>query len=302
MSKNKFEYIGYGFVGSKKEESQVEVKSTKAYKALRAAFVDSIIIEVAPPSNSKRWKLRELITENLHNKNFVLVVPSIETLGGTYEDATSTYNIVIDSFNIIILNRPDLSTFTLEGKSLVSLNDLRAIEKLQADFACARMSTNGKGRKAIPLDEKFRKVFWAWQNYFIDTKDAIDLLGCSRGTLYSLAQEFMTSYTFNGIYYNEYENLEDFENKPVRGITLDDDTNEILLKIQRTLGFNWTFGGVNDVLSTIPSKKIKFGVRYDYLRLKLNFQYGRSGMAVATKTYSKGHEYVEQLREELKNI
>lgn len=301
MSKNKFEYIGYGFVGSKKEESQVEVKSTKAYKALRAAFVDSIIIEVAPPSDSKRWKLRELITENLGNKNFVLVVPTIETLGGTYEDATSTYNIVIGSFNIVILNRPDLSTITLEGESLV-VNDLKAKEKLQADFACARMSSNGKGRKAIPLDAKFRKVFWAWQNYFIDTKDAIALLGCSRGTLYSLAQEFMTSYSFNGVYYNEYDNLEDFEKKPVRGINLDDDLNDILIKIQRELGFDWTLDGVNDVLETIPWEKQKFGVRYDYLRLKLNFQYGRSGMAVATKTYSKGQTYVEQLREELKNM
>ena len=47
----------------------------------------------------------------------------------------------------------------------------------------------------------------------------------------SLAQEFMTSYSFHAVYYNEYDNLEDFEKKPVRGINLDDDLNESVINL-----------------------------------------------------------------------
>ena len=306
---NKYRYIGYGFLGSKKKENEVDIKSTKAYKALRAAFVDEIIIEVADPSDTSRNKLREIITENLTfgsngwvdgtKENIVLVVPTVETLGGIYEEAVSTYCFLTDSYHIIILNRPDLSTFTMDGKVLVELNDIDTIGQLRAEFACARMTT--RGRKAIPLDAKFRKVFWEWQNYYIDTKDAIELLGCSRATLYSLSKEFMTSFAFSDVYMKEYDNLENSLDKAVRGIVLDDDTNEILICAQRHMGDNWTLEGFN-VAVRGKQFKFKYGMWNDYLRLRLNYKYGRAAMSYATKTYSKGIEHVQKLREELNTM
>lgn len=306
---NNFKYFGYGFVGSTKDRSEIEINSTKAYKALRAAFVDTITIEVADPSDTKHWELHSLITDlidgkiKLDGKQPVLVVPTAETLGGNYEDATSTYDFVtMARLHIIILNRDDLSTCTLDGKVKVEDDDLEARDNLRAEFACARMNT--RGRKAMPIDAKFRKVFWAWQNYFIDTQDAIDLLGCSRGTLYSLSQEFITSFSFSGVYDREFdEYLLNYADKPVRGITLDDEITNKLIAIHRIVGDNWTESSVSYALvnERVGFSK-KFGLTKEYIRLRLNYMYGRAGMAAATKMYSKGEEYVAQLREELKNM
>ena len=303
---NPFIYFGYGFVGSTKNRNEIEIKSTKAYKALRAAFVDNITIEVADPSDTKRWELRRLITNllegdiELDGKQAVIVVPSIEALGGNYEDATSTYNFILGLCHIVILNRPDLSTCTMDGTVTVALNNLNGIERLQSEFACAKMTS--RGRKALSPNAKFRIVFWAWQNYYIDTEDALDLLGCSRGTLYSLAKEFMTAYSFGGIYVSEYDMLQDYDYKPVRGITLDENTEEVLRSIQRQLGNDWTEEGVSDVLKTIDSNKIKMTAWSDYIRLKLNYQYGRAAMAAASRRYARGEGYVAELKEQLASM
>lgn len=304
--KNNFKYFGYGFVGSTKDRNKIEIKSTKAYKALRAAFVDNITIEVADPTNPKHEELHELIDNlfdgkiKLDGKQAVLVVPSVETLGGDYKHATMVYNHITGLMHIIILNRADLSTCTLTGEVKVALDDMQGIKKLRAEFACAKLTT--RGRKAIPIDTKFRKVFWAWQNYFIDTQDALDLLGCSRGTLYSLSQIFMTSFSFTDLYWKEHdEYMENYADKPIRGVTLDDQTVEHLIAIQRTVGDNWTESTVADALRG-KWGKTKYSTVQEYIRLRLNYMYGRAGMAAATKMYSKGEAYVAQLREELKKM
>ena len=309
MKKNTFKYIGYDYIASKKERKDIEINSTKAYKALRAAFLDSITIEVAPPSDTKRNDLREIIMNsfNFNDKGFmvsasntVIVVPTVETLGGTHKDACDTYDIILGRLHIIILNRPDLSTITLNGEVLVELSDKAAIQKLKTEFACTKTTT--RGRKAISIDAKFRKVFWSWQNYYIDTQDAIDLLGCSRQTLYSLAQEFITSNIYGDVYYDEYYMLEDYEMKAIRGINLDEDTKEVLIQINRTIGNCWTLEKVIDALAKQPNEKIKFPMRNDYIRLRNNLLYGRAAMVSATREYSKGKEYVEQLKKEINSI
>ena len=304
---NNFKYFGYGFVGSTKDRSEIEINSTKAYKALRAAFVDTITIEVADPSITKHQELHRLIDDlinekiELDGKQAVLVVPTAETLGGSYEEATSTYNLLSWSpVHIIILNRDDLSTCTLDGQIKVARHDRETRDYLQAEFACARMNT--KGRKSLPINARFRKVFWAWQNYFIDTQDALDLLGCSRGTLYSLTQEFITLPSFRGVYIREFDkHLTDYENKPVRGVALDDETVALLFMVQRKLGDNWTPARVAEVMP-VRSHQRKFGSAKEYIRLRLNYRFGRAAMAEASKRYSKGKEYVAQLKQELQNM
>ena len=304
---NNFKYFGYGFIGSKKDRSQIEIKSTSAYKALRAAFVDNIIIEAADPSISVHQELRSLIDNlingkiELEGKQPLLVVPTAETLGGSYEEATSVYDLVTRShIHIVILNRDDLSTCTLDGQVKVARHDTKARDYLRAEFACARM--NAMGRKSLPINAKFRKVFWAWQNYFIDTKDALDLLGCSKSTLYSLTQEFITLPSFRGVYIREFdEYLTDYENKPVRGVTLDDETVDLLFAVQRKLGDKWAPANVAEAMP-VRSHQRKFGSAKEYIRLRLNYRFGRAAMVAATKMYSKGEAYVAQLREELKNM
>jgi hypothetical protein len=188
----------------------------------------------------------------------------------------------------------------LDGEVLVELSDKAAIQKLKTEFACTKTTTFG--RKAISIDKKFRKVFWNWQNYYIDTQDAIDLLGCSRQTFYSLAQEFITSNIYGDVYFDEYYKLEDYERKAIRGIKLDEDTKEVLIQIKRTIGNFWTLDKVVDVLAKQPREKIKFPMANDYIRLRNNYLYGRAAMVSATREYSKGKEYIEELKKEISSI
>ena len=299
---NKVKYIGYGCLNSQLDKNVIEIKSTKSYKALRAAFLDEIVIEVLPAFTIDRPKLESLVNKyksfmNNPTEFIIFVVPSVETLGGNLEIAISNYNIIIESFDIIILNRPDLSTCSLSGEVFVDIADEAGIEKLKREFACSQMTQ--RGRKAISIDERFRKVFWSWQNYFIDTTDAMQLIGCSRATLYSLSHKFMTSDTAYDIYLREYSNLENYMDKPVRGITLDDETCDLLVKLQRSLGDNWTEEGIQTVLEDTPKNIAKFSDCRDYIRLRLNFKYGRAAVFEATKKYLKGREYFDKLKMEL---
>lgn len=295
-------YIGYGCINSQLNTNEIVIKSTKAYKALRAAFLDEIVIEILPDFAVDRPKLEYLVNKyktlvNNDMELIVFVVPSIETLGGISEVAISNYNMIIEYFPIIILNRRDLSTCSLSGEVFVDTADEVCIEKLKREFACSQMTP--RGRKAISIDERFRKVFWSWQNYFIDTTDAMELIGCSRATLYSLSHKFMTSENAYDIYLREYSYLENFMDKPVRGITLDDETCDLLVKLQRSLGDNWTEEGVQTILEDTPNKIAKFSDCKDYIRLRLNYKYGRAAVFEATKKYLKGREYFDKLKMEL---
>ena len=123
---NKVKYIGYGCINSQLDKNVIEIKSTKTYKALRAAFLDEIVIEVLPAFTIDRPKLESLVNKyksfmNNPTEFIIFVVPSVETLGGNLEIAISNYNIIIESFDIIILNRPDLSTCSLSGEVFVDL-------------------------------------------------------------------------------------------------------------------------------------------------------------------------------------
>jgi len=170
---------------------------------------------------------------------------------------------------------------------------------LKADFKLSKVVN--KGRKGIVIDKKFRIVFWNWQNYFIDTNDALALMGCSRARLYSLAKEFMTDIAYSDLYSREFDlYMEEYENKPVRGITIDAELEDILRQIRDEYRYDWTVNNVTSIMMKNMSKAIYMSS--DYIRMKLNYTYGKAAMAAATKQYSKGPEYVKQLAEELNKI
>lgn len=308
----KFKYIGYGFIATNRKIEDVAISSTSSYKALKSAFLNEVIYE-AGEINSPRLKLQKIVLDASEAKTFtingnqieshyntVLVVPNIETLGGTIADAATAYSFIIDEMHIVILNRQDLSTVTLNGDVLVAESDIEKRDMLKAEFKYSKVTN--KGRKAMTPDARFRKVFWAWQNYYIDTKDAVALLGCARTRLYSLAKEFMTDAVFSNLYMREFnEYMSDYEHKPVRGISLDEELTEYLLLIRDEIGLDWTEKKVMEACLKLDLSKMKY-MSADYVRMKLNYMYGKAAMAAATKQYSKGPEYIKQLEEELRNM
>lgn len=310
---NSFYYIGYGFVVTSKEEKDVDITNTNAYKILRACLPDRIEIEVSNSAYKERFKLEQILLkeENVETDNIVIVVPTIETLGATPEDACFYYESILHRFYIMVLNHPEFSTVTEDGDILVARNDLRKKMQLVAELACIKPTV--KGRKAISPDAKFRKVFWAWQNYYINTDDTLSLLNCSKQTLYTLTKEFMTSSAFRHVYHFEFqENMKGFEDdkeyydyyeKPVRGIVPDDTVINMIAKIKKDNGMScWTEDGVVKSLAEwVPHREVKYYAG-DYIRFKQNCMYGRAAMSAATKKYSKGPEYVKQLEEELSNM
>ena len=80
-------------------------------------------------------------------------------------------------------------------------------------------------------------------------------------------------------------------------------STSLLVSMQRSMGNDeWDLMGIAKVLSESNLEKIPFPNAKDYIRLRLNYEYGKVGMSKATVQYSKGKEYVEQLRKEINNM
>ena len=296
-----YDYVGYGYVVSNKNINDILIKSTKAYKALSKALLTDIIIE-AGALDSRRYSLYNFINKNIYEKKFniVLVIPTIETLASTIDDIAKRYDYITEYFHIIILNRPDLSTIDLNGNVIVEIYDKDRRKELTNIIACSRVSN--RGRKATPINEQFRKVFWAWQNYYIDNEDAIRLLGISRPRLYSLSTEFMTSSNYREMYKKDFKKyMKNFEDKAVRGVTIDNNTRLLIGHIRSKCGIDWTVESVQQVLSETTGF-VKEYCAEDYIRLKLNYMFGRAAIFEAIKKYKKKPEYVKQLADELSKI
>ena len=304
-------FIGYGVYISKKSREDIDIKSTKAYKALRPLFLDSITIEISTPEENNRPELEKLIEENVlhdtngnpvYNEDVAIVIPNIETLGSDIEKVTENYYKIFNYFNIVILNYKGLSTCSLNREIHREILDTDDEYRYAEELSCVRLST--RGRKTLQMTRKFRKVFWEWQNYFIDTKQACDLLGCSHGSLYKLSQEFMSKPYFRKVYEEEVAYLKDFEDKPIRGITLDENTVKVLVFLQRELGDNWEETKIfhmcyeNNEFRNMPQTYFYS----DYIRLRLNYMYGHSKVIAAAKKYKKDDEYFNDLKKEIEKL
>ena len=309
---NNFYHIGYGFVVSSKNENDVDITNTNAHKLLKAYLPEKTVIEVSANAHFNRKKLEQIIDEekNTNSNKKVIIIPTIETLGGSTEQACMNYEKILMHFHIMILNHPEFSTVTTDDDVIVDNKDLKKRMSLVAELAC--MKPTVRGRKAISPDAKFRKVFWAWQNYYINTDEALSLLNCSKQTLYTLTMEFMTSFSLRHVYHFEFHEYMkeydknkqyDYFDKPVRGIVPDENVINIIMQIKKELGINnWTEDEVERIVALWRTHDNVEFFPYDYIRFKQNCMYGRSAMSSATKKYHKGPDYIKQLEEELRNM
>lgn len=318
---SEYKFRGYGFICTIKEKETVNIKTSRDYKALKAAFVDTITMDIGPTIDSRRDNLDKLIEEicNTGNKEKnILVIPSADTLGNSepYNSTNDTEErlgsaafqyymiLMIHGLHIIVLDSPSLSTTDLQLNKLITESDITTRQQMVEQFVCSKLKAHG--RKSIPIDEKFKKIFWAWQNYFIDTADAVSLLGCSKTILYQLTKEYMGGFFFAESYAKDFKaNMEDFSDKAVRGIVVDDDIENALKTIQRACGDEWFDRDDNEfskALITVTSTgKVPF-MAEDLYRFRLNYVQGRGAMVAATRKFSKGKDYVEQLRQEIAKI
>lgn len=334
---NSFIYDGFGYVVSNLPKEKVDITTSKAYKELRGHFLDSITIDILSPyemdppyisdyfyTYSELSYLPDLYSDlsyfpELNSDAFgknrmddaysrVFVVPTIESFGVTPEIAIANYDKFLSCFHVIILDRPDLSTVTLDGEVIYKHSDRYNRENLVAEFAISKFKR--QGRKAKSLDVKFRKVFWDWQNFFISTEDALSLLNMSRGTFFTLSNDFMTDEAFRTIYLKEHiKRLSNGQLKPIRGITLSENDTKLIIRLHRHLGKtnNWGIHAIQQLQSVMGEEEIKIYKECkfapeDFVRLRLNVSEGRAAMARCSKQYNKGPEYVEILRNELEKM
>lgn len=296
-------YLGYGIFISQRADAEKIKNGSKAFLALREQACDDIIIEVLKSASDERKKIPEIIKiMNEHEaEKKILYIPSIETLGDDIETIRDAYSEIINNMHIVVMHVPELSTCTLNGRELIPMNDYRRNELInELDY----YNLNAyRGRKAKSPDARFRRVFWEWQNFNIDTNDIQRLLGYAKTTIYALSKEFMTNPDYADEYYREFkENMVDYEIKPVRGITLDKDTRNIVLACIKQLEDNWTEEEVWKTAHDLMGDNARLFSPMDYIRFRNNVTRGRSAMYDLANKYDKGTEYVNQLEEELRNM
>ena len=166
------------------------------------------------------------------------------------------------------------------------------------------------------LDLKFRQVFWAWQNYFISTETAMELLECSRKKLEENSILFMTSPEYRDLYKVEFGlYMKDYSEKPVRGYAkIDEETRHQFLMIGRSMAvvseckglgpknsttFEWSFKKVVDAC-----KKYGFSnlIPEDFYRYRLNYKNAKHLIHDASEKFLRGPAYIKTLKGNLSYI
>ena len=304
MNNNNTFFFGYCVVVGENED----YTSKKPYKALRNAFVDEICTTVIPApkvgedfdSCNKDYfdntmfscietKKRESESED---KIFVLVVPSINHLGSSGEQAIENYTRLIESTHIIILDRPAISTYTIENEELIPIEDKEARQKLICKLI--PKAKPRKNKKSILQNPKFKVIFWQFQNYTIPVEVATKVLNVSKPTFIRFSKEYMTSPETRDEYKKEFDELlPDFKEKPVRGATLDDDATKILIACQRRMGDEWDYNMV-PVIAEMLNYKMEY-IPQDYYRFKHNYLTGRRQMFVCSEKYNNDSEIINRI-------
>ena len=301
-------FLGYCAVPSE----VLDVTQLKQYKALWDAFVDEIKVAKYSGLNDKLIATynfsedfdNEFFDSIIYNekekaekdgKIFVLVLPDITHLGWTDTKRKERYNKLINEMHVIILDRADLSTYTINNKELVPLNDTD-IRKSLSDKFSKPSKENVPAKKAILFTKEFRILFWKFQNYTIPMSTITSTLKISKPTFLRLVKEFMTSEETQQLYNEEFQELlPDFEEKPARGVTLDDDVIKILKACQRRMSDNWDFEKVAIIAENLGLKLVY--IPQDYLRFKHHYLSGRSQQFVCSEKYSGNKDIMDKIEE-----
>ncbi len=205
-------YYGYTCVTSTKyKRDDMEArKNSKQYQLLtsKCAGLGIELEEIFSDLLSDFYRKREELIKlcSLVSYDDVIVIDSIFTLGTTLADINDNIMLVNGSCLFKILtpyNGLDLSTADTPEADLTVLNDrLNQFAKMLggADAPALLPFTHYWGRPQIPLTEDFKKIYWYYENFFIDEKTAINNIHIkmakasfhSKCRLYELTQEYKT--------------------------------------------------------------------------------------------------------------
>lgn len=307
MFNNNTYFLGYGVLISEKEITSRTKSSSKAYQILRDNYCDDMVIDVIKTPDAPR----PFLTDRLYNEKkkiennkqeFVLVIPTLETLGGNEKQIREIFEMLILSIHLIVLNRPELSTYNMMNEELIHIDDWEARQRLIKKLATIKVKSR-QGRKAKEFDASFRKVFWQWQNFTITTEEALNLLKISKPTLFAMTKEFMTSPESRPLYKKEFkEFMFDYSEKPVRGVALDEPTRKLVAGCQRRMGDNWDMAKVLEIAKILYISPVQF-IPEDYYRFRLNFKGKKTvDSEKLTLSYDKIMKTIEETIENLDNF
>ena len=307
MFNNNTYFLGYGVLISEKEITSRTKSSSKAYQTLRDNYCDNIIVDVIKTPDAPRPFIKDRlynekkIIEN-NKQELVLVIPTLETLGGNEKQIKEIFEMLILSVHLIVLNRPELSTYNLMNEELIHIDDWETRQRLVKKLATVKVKSR-QGRKAKEFDVSFRKVFWQWQNFTITTEEALNLLKISKPTLFAMTKEFMTSPESRPLYKKEFkEFMIDYSEKPVRGVALDEPTRKLVAGCQRRMGDNWDMAKVLEIAKILYISPVQF-IPEDYYRFRLNFKGKKTvDSEKLTLSYDKIMKTIEETIENLDNL
>lgn len=206
---------GYGILLSDKPLTTKRRTTTKAYLTLRNKLITNIIIEAIPDLFNERKQLNSLL-ESLKPED-VIVFASFEAIAGDGNAASYLLSSIIDKeANWAIIGYPEFSSYNIETFQSFGLNysQLHYIIN-ELHYVSFDRTT---GRKSIQISEQFIDVFFDWQNYFITTEEACDILGMKVGTFYNKASDFIREPKYRQKYCSLYNTkMVDWRKKPMRG-------------------------------------------------------------------------------------
>lgn len=277
---------GYGILLSDIPLTKKRKTTTKAYIALNKYILDEIVIEAIPNLDSARLDL-EFLIDSL-SPGDVIVFSSLESIAG---NALNVYNILYKlschAVDWAILGEPDLSSYNIDSYESYYYSDAK-IDAILNDVQLANIGRT-TGRKAIQLSENFIDVFWDWQNYFISTEEACQILKMGTATFYSKASEFIRLPCYKKKYITGHdERMVDWQKKPMRGPKIKDSKYlEALRDLKRIFGSydNWDLDEVSAYLATCHEEVLDL-IPQDIMRLYLNYSQTAATTRAAKQFYN----------------
>lgn len=282
-------YLGYGVLVTEKKITAKTKSSARAYQVLRNVYCDEIKIDILNnPKGFRPFLEQDIYTEKKKieesGQEFVLVIPSIETLGGDESQIKEVYEKLILSMHIIVLYHRELSTYSIDNEELISIADEKARKYCVKKLETIKFNSK-QGRKSKSFSVAFQKEFWKWQNFAITTEEAFEALNISKPTFLRMSKEFMTSSHVRDLYRCQFKHLMlDYQDKPVRGIAVDATTRKLVTNCQRRMGEDWDFSKVSVIAEMLDIYPVVY-LEQDCYRFRLNIKSRDSLYAAMTKYY-----------------
>ncbi len=302
---------GYGSISSVKllRSEPEKLKETKAFKALEQTFhnipqleskqfsLDThLLVDLITATYRKRPKLEYLIS----NLSFgdTVVITNISALGSNAEEITANYLKIYKANIGLIL--PDFTTTSNESLSPVSTSgwDFSLPDSLMYKGGELPDSINerlellksmdiktNQGRAFHDRPENFKKVYWLYENYFLQESNLYKnkLISISKTMYRRLAMDYelLDPDYFKDL--EEQEKLYKISEKPKRFRAVPDDFQELIDLVE---------SGYSLEISLAQQKYPRLHP-IDYKRFKLKHEGGRKAMGQCISAMKNTPEYLK---------